>query len=171
MQGKCTLRLRLENMATRGKQPKVTELCYLAGILDADGCISISKMKAGQQGTANPRYVLTVNVVNTSLELMEWLVERFGGRYKVRRLQSQNHKATYDWWFNNGKAADLLRLIKPHLRIKQNRAKVGLSLMDGWTRGPRGPGAKTPPEEVERRESHYQEMKALNQFGPRSRND
>lgn len=158
-------------MATRGKQPKVTDLCYLAGILDADGCISISKMKPGKQGTTNPRYVLTVNVVNTSEILMEWLVEKFGGRYKVRRRQSLNHKATYDWWFNNGKAAELLRLVKPYLRIKSDRATVGLSLMDGWSRPNRGQGAQTPPDEVFRRESHYQQMKALNQFGPRSRND
>jgi hypothetical protein len=158
-------------MATRGKQAKVTEISYLAGIIDADGCISVSKMKAGKQRTANPRYVLTVNVVNTSEDLMQWLVSTFGGRFKVRRKASMKHKATYDWWFNNGKAADLLRLVKPHLRIKRDRAELGISFIEGWVRLRKGPGTRTPPEEVARRERCYLEMKSLNQFGPRSRND
>lgn len=154
------------DMTTRSKQVPTTALYYLAGVIDSDGCISISKMAAGKQRTSSPRYVLTVNVVNTSVALMEWLVGNFGGRYKCRRLASANHKATYDWWFNNSKAAELLTLVEPFLIVKGDQARHGIALLQGWVRGPLGQGAKTPPEEVHRREVYYQRMKALNQTGP-----
>jgi len=153
-------------MATRGKlNPTTKEICYLAGVIDSDGCISMSKMHAGKQRTANPRYVLTVNVVNTSENLMQWLVEKFGGRYKVRRKASENHKTTYDWWFNNGKAVWILSLIEQYLIVKRAQAQLGIKLIKGWKTEHKGPGTKTPEREVQRREGFYIKFKALNQMG------
>lgn len=154
-------------MATRGKQgPTVRELCYLAGVLDSDGSLSIAKMAGGHQRTKNPRYVFSMNVVNTSETLMKWLVEKFGGRYSHRRKQlSPNHRITYDWWYNNGKALWLLKLVKPYLIIKADRADVAIELLSKWKTN-HGTGARTDPAEVERRESLYLRMKQLNQFGP-----
>jgi len=157
--------------ATRGKQdPTTNQLCYLAGVLDSDGCISISKMKAGKQRTKNPRYVLAVTVVNTSKVLMDWLVEKFGGTYKQRKRLSEKHKTTYDWLFSNSKAAGILELVEPYLVSKKGQAQVGIELIRDWVTV-HGQGANTPPEEVERRENLFQEMKDLNQRGPGSRND
>lgn len=152
-------------MTTRGKlNPTTKEIFYLCGVLDSDGCISIGKMKPGKQRTVNPRYVLSITVVNTSKELMKWLVEKFGGRYKARRKEKQNHKTTYDWSFNNGKALWILKLVEPHLIVKRKQAKVGIELIEGWVTN-HGMGAQTPTEEVERRERLYQKMKMLNQTG------
>ena len=150
-------------MATRGKQVQATTLCYLAGVIDSDGCISISKMKAGKQGTKAPRYVLTVNVVNTSEVLMRWLVENFGGRYKNRVRVSLAHRQTFDWFYCNGKAADLLTLVEPFLLVKREQARLGLIFIrEGrWLSSKLG----TPAYEVERRETCYRRMKALNQTG------
>jgi hypothetical protein len=152
-------------MATRGKlNPTTNEICYLAGIIDSDGCISISKMKPGKQRTINPRYVLTVNVVNTSEKLMNWLVEKFGGRYKVRRRVLETHKFTFDWWFNNGKALELLKTIEPYLIVKRERARLGIEFIENWVTL-HGQGAVTPINEVERREEFYVAMKVLNRTG------
>lgn len=122
-------------------------------------------MHPGKQRTKAPRYVLTVNVVNTSADLMEWLVSNFGGRYKRRRRVSELHRQTYDWWFNNRKALELLKLVEPYLIVKGDQARLGISLIEGWVQLREGPGTRTPPEETARREAHYQRMKALNQTG------
>lgn len=154
-------------MATRGKQlHPATDVAYLAGLIDADGCISISKMKRnlGVNGLKSPRYVVTVNIVNTSKELMEWLVETFGGRYKCRRRAAENHKATYDWWFNNSKSLRILVLVEPFLKIKKDRAKVCIDLLSTWE-FPRGRGARLSDAEIARREEAYQTLKKMNQFG------
>jgi len=153
-------------MITRGKlNPTTRELCYLAGVLDSDGCISISKMNPGKQRTKNPRYVLTVNVVNTSMDLMHWLVEKFGGRFKPRPIRGINHKIQYDWWFNNGKAAQLLKLVEPYLIVKKEQAHLGINLIYNWVYPKGGRGARTPQNEVKRREKSYLTMKSLNQVG------
>jgi hypothetical protein len=154
-------------MATRGKQG-ITEVqvAYLSGCFDADGSVSIAKSKAGTQGIKNPRYVLRVNIVNTSVELMNWLYENFGGLIKKRPLiNPEKHRQTYDWSFDNGKAIDVLELMEPHLIVKKKRVQVAIELLRGWKTN-HGQGAKTSAEEVERREALYLQMKALNQFGP-----
>ena len=151
-------------MATRDKQVPLTAICYLAGVIDSDGCISISKMRAGRQRTANPRYVLTVNVVNTSESLMVWLVKKFGGRYKVRRKANDLHKTTYDWWYNNGKAIWLLDLIEPFLIVKNRQAKLGIRFIRNWKTN-FGRGERLDDNEVQRRESCYLHMKELNRTG------
>ena len=155
--------------ATRGKQgkkPTVRQLCYLAGVMDSDGCFTIAKMAAGKQSTKTPRYVFWMSVVNTSETLMKWLVEQFGGRYSQRRKQiSERHKITYDWYYQNGKAIWLLKLIEPHLVIKGAQCRNAIQLLDGWKTN-HGMGARTDDAEVARRESHYLRMKSLNQTGP-----
>lgn len=152
--------------ATRGKlNPSTEALAYFAGVLDSDGCIAVSKMKPGQQRTKNPRYVLGVIVTNTSPVLMDWLVENFGGTYKARKKAEPHHKVTYTWQRTNGYCVDLLKLVAPHLLIKQDRALLGIELIEGWVTQHNGPGTKTPPEEVARREAIWAKMSELNQFG------
>lgn len=153
-------------MATRGKlNPSTETLAYFAGVLDSDGCIVISKMKPGLSRTKNPRYVLGMVVTNTSKVLMDWLVENFGGTYRPRRKVLPHHKTTYTWQKTNGHCVELLKLVAPHLRIKGDRAEVGIALIDGWKTRQCGPGAKTAPEEVARREALWIKMRELNQFG------
>lgn len=156
-------------MATRGKQTyKLEHIIYLAGMVDADGSISISRnapetVRNGR--LKNPRYVLHLSVVNTSMELMEWLVSTFGGVYRPRRMTRPEHqRVTYDWRFDNGKAYPLLVALEPYLIVKKERAQLGIELIRDWKTA-HGMGAQTPPEEVQRRERCWQRMKTMNQLG------
>lgn len=153
-------------MAIRGKQePSQGDLAYLAGIMDSDGCISISKWPAWRSGSSD-RFVLELTVVNTSETLMRWLVEKLGGRYKSRRRVSEKHKETYDWKYTNSKAVEVLKMIEPYLVVKAEQARNGIQFIEGNTHKAGGQGSKLGPDEVARRETHYQKMKALNRFGP-----
>jgi len=165
------------SMATRGKQIS-TEIdrAYAAGVLDADGSICISKakpetlMKAVRNDDSrvfmNPRYVVYVNVVNTSELLMHWLCEKFGGRYGKRKmLKPDRQRQTYDWKLQNNGCEPFIRLVLPYLQIKKDRAKLALRFWDEAIPYPKGKGARLPQEEVDRREFLYCEMKGLNQVG------
>jgi len=153
-------------MITRSKLNLTTEtLNYLAGVIDSDGYISISKMKIGRYRTINPRYVLTVTITNTSKKLMLWLVENFDGRFKARTKSSILHKTTYDWFYSNGKAITILEMIEPYLIVKKEQARVGIELIKNWITPIGGQGSKTNPDEVIRREGLYLTMKKLNQIG------
>lgn len=154
---------------TRGKVTlTATEISYMAGVVDSDGCISIGKMKGRfnkTQRTVNPRYVLTLIVTNTNVDLMEWLVKKFEGRMKSRKKVKPNHKTTWNWVLDHGKALHTLRLIKPYLIVKKEQAKTGIEFIEKWVTTKGGVGATTSPEEVSRREALYQTMKILNQTG------
>lgn len=56
-------------------------LAYLAGVIDSDGCIAISKYYDTKKPNRSPRYVVDLTVVNTSVRLMNWLVDNYGGSY------------------------------------------------------------------------------------------
>ena len=155
--------------ATRGKVNLTTEeISYMAGVVDGEGCIGISKMKGNYnkaQRIVNPRYVLTLVVTNTSTKLMEWLTEKFYGRIHPRKCNNPNTKQGYNWMQDHGKALHTLRMIKPYLIIKREQAEVGIELIEKWVTTIGGQGALTPPDEVSRRESLYQRMKILNHRG------
>lgn len=152
-------------MEIRGKQEtSQNDLAYLAGIMDSDGCISISKWPA--MGNRTDRYVLELTVVNTSETLMRWLVEKWGGWYKSRRRVSEKHKETFDWKFTNNRAVEILEQILPYLVVKSAQAKNGMAFVKENTHKSKGQGGKLGSEEIARREYHYQTMKALNKFGP-----
>jgi hypothetical protein len=150
-------------MATRGKLTE-TELAYMAGVVDSDGCITVLKMKP-QGCMSAPRYVLTITIVNTSHDLMEWLIERFGGFAKARKRAQVHHKLTYAWSYANSKAADVLRVIRPYLVIKGRQADVGIELIENWETGRKGRGTKTSAKEVSRREMLTMKIRELNRFG------
>ena len=143
----------------------VSKLHYLAGVIDSDGCITINKFYDPSHPNRAPRYVLSVVVVNTSVRIMNWLADNFGGTFKERKRVSSNHKITYSWQFTNSKAAHLLALIKPYLVEKFDRAANAIDFVQGGDRvSPRG-SISLSEEEKARRETHYQVGKMLNQSG------
>jgi len=141
-------------------------LAYLAGVLDSDGCITINKYFNPKHPNRSPRYVLNLIVVNTSLRLMNWLADNFGGTFKERKQMSPAHKLTYHWQYTNAKAAHLLELVKPHLIEKFDRAANGIEFILGGEGFVRAGNKGTSELELERREVHYQIGKMLNQTGP-----
>lgn len=145
-------------METRRKQ----SIAYLAGVVDSDGYIGITKAKPYPGNTKNPQYSLTVNVTNTSKVMMDWLVENFGGRVYNRKMPTDaNWKQCYNWVVMFQNAREVLELIEPYLVVKRKQALLGIELMRDWVTNNKG----TPPEEVARRERLYREFKELNATG------
>jgi hypothetical protein len=101
---------------------------YLAGIIDGEGTISISR----NGSTANyPKVVLDITIVNTDERLMKWLITYFGGRYYMRNRQdSPKHKFSF-FWRLTGKAnkEKILLGILPYLVLKREQALLGLECL------------------------------------------
>jgi hypothetical protein len=154
---------------TRGKlNPTIEQIAYLAGVMDSDGCIAITKAKKGTVGTnrmVNPRYVLRITITNTSMDLMQWLTENFGGGRRAKQRSKQIHKPTFDWIYDNGKAIEILELVKPYLVVKKRQADIGIEFISEWEYPKGGQGSQTPPHEVARREKCWLTMRMLNQLG------
>lgn len=139
-----------------------TVLAYLAGLIDADGDISIG-LNRRMERLKHPSYNLRVQLTNTDLELMDWLVETLGGAVHSAD-RHERRKTIYMWKIHGQNAEDLLQAIEPFMRIKRKRAEVALrfrSLGSPW---------KASDKEIlaNEREKLRQELSVLNRRGVRN---
>lgn len=137
---------------------------YLAGSIDADGCISIVKMKRTAGGKCD-RHELRLHITNTDLRFLEIIQLQFGGSLKgVRSDNNRNPKwkTAYSWRTQGKNAEDIIKRVFPYLIIKKDRAEVALELRKTITNGQRN---AVTDEILERRESLYLRMKTLNKRG------
>lgn len=95
---------------------------YLAGMIDADGCIQIHAAGPKKYNCRYPR----LGVTNTDKKLMEDLVEGFGGTFRIKpdngKGKLKRTMPCYDWRLDGDTCRNLLAKLLPYLRVKQGRA-------------------------------------------------
>lgn len=90
---------------------------YLAGLIDADGCVSLNKVDEG-------RYAPCLSFVNTSKELIDLFEKHFGGHTAIKK-HKEPQKPTYE--ISVRKASEVvfaLNQIIPWLRYKKKKALI-----------------------------------------------
>lgn len=98
------------------------KLSYLAGLIDGEGCISISQWD-GQPS-------VRLFVINTDYRLMKWLVANFGGRVSKKTLSMRNQKDTYSWApSSKAHMQEVLVSVRSYLVLKQRQADHALEFM------------------------------------------
>jgi hypothetical protein len=113
-----------------------TNWAYLAGLLDGEGCFTITGTWKNRKGIwrtkTGPNTYFHINLIislyNTDLKVMKWLVDHFGGVYYVHHPSKKpSHKIGYSWHPKGAKNKELLLLgILPYLVIKREQAKLSL---------------------------------------------
>jgi hypothetical protein len=146
-------------------QENKTKWSYLAGLIDGEGCISISKRiaegKKVSEEHGNPIpykiFTLRISITNTSVVLMKWLIKNFGGVYYSKYAESDKHKARYEWR-PKGRAntEKMLLAILPYMVIKTEQVKNALEWFRMTNNKERNP---------EKREKMYLANRLLNQKG------
>lgn len=102
---------------------KEKTITYMAGMLDAEGCVRLAKQKRKDKVFYSPR----VYVSNQSWKLMNWLVKHFGGNY-VLNVNNQKGEDWYIWYLQSVKSIEsFLCLITPYLKIKKSQANLLLA--------------------------------------------
>ena len=107
------------------------ELAYFAGIIDGEGCLSMS---CGlRRRDSDPESVaLTASaqlyIGNTNYELIHWIANRFPGSVKIRAAQKSTHKPLWRWLCSGVNLGVLLTAVLPYLVIKREQAKLILEL-------------------------------------------
>lgn len=96
--------------------PTETDYPYLAGLIDSEGCFRIKKWKP--KNKPNHAYNITVEIGNTKLPLITWLVKRFGGSI-VFIKERGTKKASATWTLSAAALYEILPKIRPFLRSKQ----------------------------------------------------
>ncbi len=98
-------------------------LAYAAGIVDGEGCISLSK-RTSKGYKAGYQLRLAVSVGNTNEWLIQWFKIQFGGYVVFTLEKRKERKDKWQWHIVDGKAAEFLKLILPYLQIKRPQAEV-----------------------------------------------
>lgn len=143
-----------------------TERAYLAGFLDGDGCIHISRTE-NKKGSATPFHRLVVVLAQANGAFLHKWQEKTGlGRVNLCARAGtdtgRNHtKDFYQWQISSAEAETILRWILPYLDIKKGQAEVALRYRKTkLPQGGCGPRA-TPQGIIDLREHYRQELVAL----------
>lgn len=96
------------------------EAAYLAGVVDGEGTISLSRRHR------NDNRQLVISIANTERELLEYIQQIVGvGRITNKRTVRANHTPSATYVIENRQALSLLEQIAPYLRTyKTKRAEL-----------------------------------------------
>ena len=132
-----------------------TEVAYLAGIFDGEGCISIMRRHCYRPrlGRVVKDYSIHVRVGNTSAQLLDWIAERVGGAIYSQKVVGNRQKA-WHWHLGKRDAAEYLRLIRPYVIVKTRQIDLALKFI--------GLGRDIVPTV---RAEMYEQMRELNSRG------
>jgi len=102
-----------------------TEKAYIAGIIDGEGSIMLTKFHNNQYPAP------CVSISSTTIELLQWIKEKTKvGTIKSKKNYNKiNHKDSYTYIVKYDNAIELLKQIQPYLiiEIKKKRAELILT--------------------------------------------
>ena len=117
----------LRGDAARLPLPDAEVLAYLAGIIDADGCIRISKDKPTSD-RVTPSYHARVHVRMVERAAVDLLDATFGGHVWTQKPNAARGRQLHVWDISDAKAQHALELLLPYLRVKRAQAENALTL-------------------------------------------
>lgn len=103
----------------RGRNTITTDIAYIAGFFDGEGCIRIKR--ASQGGNS---YYIWVAITNSNKEILNLVVGIFGGT--VRQAERTVNKVIYHYLITSSEAVDMLRVLLSFLKEKRRQAELAI---------------------------------------------
>jgi hypothetical protein len=98
------------------------KLGYFAGLLDGEG---------GIYHKTEPYYALLIRITNTNKEVIDWLVDNFGGRIVQKRTKQKNWSEAWHWEITRIEDVKIiLEAVRDYLIIKRQKAEELLKLIE-----------------------------------------
>jgi|WetSurMetagenome_2_1015567.scaffolds.fasta_scaffold204770_2 hypothetical protein len=104
------------NNSKKTIQPIPRDYAYLAGLIDSEGCFRVKTWKPKKR--PNKVYAICLEIGNTKLPIMPWLIKRFGGSI-VFVAAKPNKKAAAIWSISANSLYEILPMIYPFLMNKK----------------------------------------------------
>ncbi len=97
------------------------ELYYLAGLIDGEGTITLSKQHSSDKFRAP-----VISMSSTTYELVDYLKQNYGGFISKHKVYQDHHKQSWVWQTNYKNAIKLCNVLSNLLRepSKRYRAKL-----------------------------------------------
>jgi hypothetical protein len=112
-----------------------TELAYIAGIIDGEGCLIIIPHKITHTNSGYSMHC-QLHISNTDEKLIDWLIVKLGGKKQIVKPRSPKHSVQYFVMLHAKTLRALLPKIKPFSIIKIEQIEIlleALSLTDRHT--------------------------------------
>jgi len=139
------------------KQLKSEQLAYAAGLIDGEGCLTISVRRPEGRRKA-VHHCVRLSIGMTHLPVLRRLRSWFGGQISPVKKQKTFHKQAHEWRLWSNQALDCIEQLLPYLVVKRAEARVFLQ----YKKWRRRRGAKDLPKEiVQARESLRFELMRL----------
>lgn len=135
-------------------EPSNSDLAYLAGLIDAEGCFRVCHFQSKRDGRSRS-YIPVLEIGNTKHVIFKWLMDRFGGNLVFRAPTSRNHNAMIIWSHRSKALYPILTKILPYLRAKKERCEKLIELQQ--TSMPNGGNRKS--EEFKLRRDEIQSIR------------
>jgi len=144
----------------RGK--RTLQLSYLAGFIDGEGSIFITKINNKKSG--NVWYRTTVACANSDRRPIDMLREWTNAKaFFYRPGKKATYKPSWQWLATGNTALKFLKDIEPYLIVKKKQAQVAIEFQE-WRNTLGNTGKKRLKKEIVICEEKRQIIKKLNQM-------
>jgi hypothetical protein len=134
---------------------------YTAGLIDADGYISI--VKISKRGNY---YAPVVKLAAVDYDAIDFLTKNYGGYTHKRKFIGENQKDAWQWEIKNMDATrEFLEPLMPYLLLKKPRAKLVIEYCNTKNATVHPLYSTYEKNIAERRHAIYKELRKLNHRG------
>lgn len=146
------------------KQYSPTDLAYMAGIIDGEGCfwIGIIPKKQGD-GYVSDHYRGLLKVTNNDPKLIDWIINTFEGTHSARmRYQPKGkfEREVHEWVATGDRLRDLCEVLLPYLILKKEHCRIMIEFRKTYAN--RLGNNQVSLENLTRRRELYTEIRQLN---------
>lgn len=133
----------------------IAEMAYIAGIIDGEGSIMLTRFHKNQF------HAPCITIASTSLELLEWVKAKSGlGSIKSKKNYNPiNHKDSYTYTVRYDEAILLLKEIEPYLVIEQKKLRAQMILNEYKNLTPRN--GRYSEELLKKKEEFYTKFMSI----------
>ena len=126
---------------------KKTDLAYLAGIFDGEGCIVIhDRQWITKTGIKRIGFYPEICVASTNEWIIQQLKFAFGGNVYLRKKGTTRAQPIWAWQTTSKKATSCLKALLPYLRLKRRQAELAIEMEN--RRRPRGSHKLEPKDNI-----------------------
>lgn len=145
--------------------PTETEVAYVAGLFDGEGCVSIHFKTETRNGKGY--HQMHVRISNTHEGVLLWVQERFGGNlYNSLPGGKGGHRPGFVLQWSNKSISPFLELLLPYLIVKREAAEIGIA----FRKLKKNPGRNGLAQHIiDEREALRQRLIPLNGYNVKNR--
>ena len=147
---------------------KKTDLAYIAGLFDGEGCVTYSSRKTVRKdGTSGITSRVLVTMGQTEEYMVRWLQFNWGGTVYIRKPPEKfpHAKYLYVWRILCWDACVFLKDVLPYLKLKKAQAEIALKFHSKLSTTRQGKPRRKTDEELTIDQEFRTMISSLNRKG------